>query len=93
MAGVAALVFLPENIGATVCYLAALIPILFLAVGSTVPAAIASVIASLKGSNDTVKKVDRVCRHEAARFLCGYLCVVPMKIFRALNSTRPPKDL
>ena len=40
--GVAALAFLPENIGATVCYLVALIPILFLGVGSTAPAAIAN---------------------------------------------------
>jgi hypothetical protein len=78
VAGVAALVFLPENVGATVCYAAALIPILFLAVGSSAPAAIANVIAVLKSSKDPVEKVDRVCRHEAAHFLCGYLCGLPI---------------
>jgi hypothetical protein len=91
VAGVAALVFLPENIGATVCYLAALIPILFLAVGSTVPAAIASVIASLKGSDDTVKKVDRVCRHEAAHFLCGYLCGLPIASYESSADENIPR--
>ena len=79
VAGVAALAFLPENIGATVCYLVAVIPILFLGVGSTAPAAIANVIAAVKGRDDSgVAKVDRVCRHEAAHFLCGYLCGLPI---------------
>lgn len=77
--GVASLAFLPENVGATVCYLVALIPILFLAVGSTAPAAIANVIASLKGGDDSgVSRATRVCRHEAAHFLVGYLCGLPI---------------
>lgn len=76
--GIAALAFLPENIGATVCYLAALIPILWLGIGSTAPAAIAGLIASVKGGSDDVSKVDRVCRHEAAHFLVGYLCGLPI---------------
>jgi hypothetical protein len=77
--GVAALAFLPENVGATVCYLAALTPILFLGVGSTVPGLIAVAITGLKGSSeDKQNKADRVCRHEAAHFLCGYLCGLPI---------------
>jgi hypothetical protein len=79
LVGVASLAFLPENVGATVCYLVALIPILFLAIGSTAPAAIANVIASVKGGDDSgVSKVTRVCRHEAAHFLVGYLCGLPI---------------
>jgi hypothetical protein len=89
VAGVAALVFLPENVGATVCYAAALIPILFLAVGSSAPAAIAQVIAALKKSDDPVKKEDRVCRHEAAHFLCGYLCGLPIASYDSTPENIP----
>lgn len=79
VAGVAALAFLPENVGATVCYLVAVIPILFLGIGSTAPAAIANAIAAVKGGDKSgVSKADRVCRHEAAHFLCGYLCGLPI---------------
>ena len=79
--GVASLALLPENIGATVCYLAALIPILWLGVGSTAPAAIAGLIAAVKGSKDDVSKEDRVCRHEAAHFLLGYLAGLPVAAY------------
>lgn len=89
--GVASLAFLPENIGATICYLAALIPILFLGVGSTAPAAIANVIASLKGNDDPVAKVDRVCRHEAAHFLCGYLCGLPIAGYETTGDENIPR--
>jgi hypothetical protein len=88
--GVAALAFLPENVGATVCYLAALIPIAFLGVGSTAPAAIANVIALLKGSNASgIPKADRVCRHEAAHFLCGYLCGLPIAEYSTTDEGIP----
>lgn len=89
VAGVAALAFLPENIGATICYLVALIPILFLGIGSTAPAAIANVIASMKGDSDDVSKVDRVCRHEAAHFLCGYLCGLPIANYASTEENIP----
>lgn len=80
--GIAALALLPENIGATICYLVALIPVAFLGIGSTAPGLIADGIASLKGTaDDDVKKEDRVCRHEAGHFLVGYLCGLPVKSY------------
>ena len=88
--GVAALAFLPENIGATVCYLIAVIPILFLGIGSTAPAAIAGVIASIKGGDKSgISKADRVCRHEAAHFLCGYLCGLPIAEYSTTEEDIP----
>jgi hypothetical protein len=88
--GVASLAFLPENVGATVCYLVALLPILFLAVGSTAPAAIANVIASLKGGDTSgVSKKSRVCRHEAAHFLVGYLCGLPIAEYATTEEDIP----
>lgn len=78
-AGVGSLAFLPPNIGATFCYLFALLPILFLGVGSSAPELIANVIASLKGDQgDQVSKEERICRHEAAHFCCGYWCGLPV---------------
>ena len=89
VAGVASLALLPENIGATVCYFVALFPILFLGVGSTAPQLIANVIAGFKGEKDTVNRVDRVCRHEAAHFLCGYLCGLPIASYATADEDIP----
>jgi len=88
--GVASLAFLPENIGATVCYLVALIPVLFLGIGSTAPAAIAGAIASIKGGdNSGISRVTRVCRHEAAHFLVGYLCGLPVADYSTTEEDIP----
>jgi hypothetical protein len=89
LAGIGSLAFLPPNIGATFCYVFALLPILFLGIGSTAPGVIAEAIASLRGigsnNNDgadgTVTKAERRCRHEAAHFCCGYWCGLPVQAY------------
>ena len=80
LAGIASLAFLPQNIGSTLCYVFALIPILFLGVGSSAPVFIANAIATVKGVKDDVDASlkERICRHEAAHFCCGYWCGLPV---------------
>ena len=79
---IASLALLPPNIGATLCYLFALVPILFLGIGSTAPQIIANAIASLKGTaKEGVEESVRRCRHEAAHFCCGYWCGLPIKSY------------
>lgn len=82
--GILSLATLPPNVGATVCYLLALVPVLFLGIGSTSPALIANAIAALKGkavaseSSASASRKERIVRHEAAHFCCGYWCGLPI---------------
>jgi len=104
--GVAALALLPPNIGATACYLIALIPVLFLGIGSTAPGLILNVIGSIKGGGgvgekgnaQSVSQRERRVRHEAAHLCCGYWCGLPVQSYSVdengaqveFGSTSPP---
>lgn len=81
--GILTLAVLPPNVGATFTYLFALIPVGFIGIGSVAPGIIAGAITALrgKGSEDANMKRDRICRHEAGHFLCGYMCGLPVKSY------------
>lgn len=92
---VASLAFLPENVGATICYFVALIPILFIGIGSVAPAIIANAITALRSiAGGTVEeeddRMDRIVRHESAHLLCGYLCGLPVKEYTLMEDTGIP---
>eukprot|EP00568_Trieres_chinensis_P003173 CAMPEP_0183293104 /NCGR_PEP_ID=MMETSP0160_2-20130417/1921_1 /TAXON_ID=2839 ORGANISM="Odontella Sinensis, Strain Grunow 1884" /NCGR_SAMPLE_ID=MMETSP0160_2 /ASSEMBLY_ACC=CAM_ASM_000250 /LENGTH=422 /DNA_ID=CAMNT_0025454165 /DNA_START=121 /DNA_END=1389 /DNA_ORIENTATION=+ len=87
---IGSLALLPENIGATLCYLFALVPVGFIAVGSSAPGIIAGAIATFQGSaDDQAAREDRICRHEAGHFLCGYLCGLPVKGYEITDTGFP----
>lgn len=89
--GILSLAVLPENIGPTLCYFFAIIPILFLGLGSSAPGIIAGAIAAARGTADSPdEKIDRICRHEAGHFLAGYCCGLPIKGYSLLDNTGIP---
>lgn len=89
--GILSLAVLPENIGPTLCYFFAVIPILFLGLGSSAPGIIAGAIAAARGTADSPdEKIDRICRHEAGHFLAGYCCGLPIKGYSLLDNTGIP---
>jgi len=85
LGAIASLVFLPGNLGSTLCYLFAVVPIFFLGIGSTAPGLISAVIEVLKVRIDP-KYVDRRYKHEAGHFLAGYLCGLPIAEYDVTKS-------
>lgn len=60
--------------GVLISYAFYLLPILFVAVGSSAPSLITDSLATLKGRDDS----ERIYRHEAAHLVAGYLCGLPI---------------
>ena len=86
--GILSLAVLPENIGATFTYFFALIPILFIGIGSVAPGIIAGGIVVSRGESEAAEvQRERICRHEAGHFLCGYLCGLPIKSYEINDDT------
>jgi len=72
------------NVGATMTYLFAILPILFLGVGSTAPGLITATIENLKTRTDS-NFVERRIVHEAAHFFVGYVLGFPIKSYQTAN--------
>ncbi|CAN0002966.1 unnamed protein product, partial [Ectocarpus sp. 13 AM-2016] len=74
------------NVGASFTYFFALLPIVFLGIGSTAPGVITAVINNVRRKSQDDYEERRV-RHEAAHFLSGYLCGLPIKSYKADGGT------
>jgi hypothetical protein len=73
-------VVLPNNTGATLTYLFAVIPILWIGIGSSAPGILASIIETARSTKeDQSTKRSRVTAHEAAHLLVGYMVGMPVK--------------
>mmetsp|Transcript_34172 Transcript_34172/g.45179 ORF Transcript_34172/g.45179 Transcript_34172/m.45179 type:complete len:398 (-) Transcript_34172:225-1418(-) len=70
------------NLGATFTYLFAIVPIIFLGIGSTSPGIITATIEAIKTRTDSDYEERRI-RHEAAHFLAGYLLGFPIKNYKS----------
>jgi len=74
------------NVGATFTYIFALLPIIFLGIGSSAPGVIIAAINLIKGNSDAEFSNRRVV-HEAAHFLAGYLLGLPIKSYKVDGPT------
>ena len=74
---VASLALIGGNLGASLTYIFAVFPIIFLGVGSTNPGLISGVIESIKTLSDQGYE-ERRLTHEAAHFLLGYILGMPI---------------
>ena len=72
-------IVLPNNTGATLTYLFAVVPILWIAIGSSAPGILAGLIETVRSTKDDQDtKVRRVIAHEAAHLLVGYTVGLPV---------------
>ena len=74
---VGSLALIGGNLGASLTYLFAVFPILFLGVGSSSPGIISGVLEVIKTRTDPQYE-ERRLYHEAAHFLVGYLLGIPI---------------
>ncbi|KAG5190552.1 hypothetical protein JKP88DRAFT_205438 [Tribonema minus] len=86
ISAVASGVIVGGNTGASLTYLFAIIPILFLGIGSSSPGIIVAAINLFKIRFDSEFQSRRV-HHEAAHFLAGYLCGLPIKSYTVDGAT------
>ena len=81
------------NTGASLAYVFAAVPLIFLSIGSVAPGIIVGLISQIeggkegKGGNVDSAGINRRVRHEAAHFLVGYLLGLPIAAYEVETNT------